>query len=486
MARQHGQTALERYRALGNAGGEVQTLWCLDDVLRVGGAAERQEAMRHARAALATVERLGHAYNLGRAYNYVALVAWAERNGAEASAMWQRALTASRAAGNVFLEPRILMNLGVTQEMLGERSAALKYYEESFAGYEALGLQQEAAWNRANAAAIRIQYGGDHREALRDLQNALAVFQKFGDKDFEAFARQSMSWYYRYAGDREAARRELTLASTIARERDLDTKVVQVAIDLARLDFDAGAYAAARDTLTPLTTRASATDRVHALIELGRTQSRLGRFEAAAAVLSRAETYAAQVNDVGSLPLLYFAQGELAYEAGRIADAVPFFVKSAAAWADDMPEAASVESRAYQGLIAGLRGQGPEGERALRTALQQAETMRRPLLAARCRLFLARLASARGRTAEALALVRDIPADLEPRLDPELQAQVQYSRGLFLRASGDAAAGTRDLESARAIVDGLIAALPEVDRAGVRQRPAIRLVTTGLSGPGNQ
>ena len=45
----------------------------------------------------------------------------------------------------------------------------------------------DAAQQQANSAALRIEYGDQPEEGLRDMQNALAVFEKLGDKNFEAF-----------------------------------------------------------------------------------------------------------------------------------------------------------------------------------------------------------------------------------------------------------------------------------------------------------
>ena len=65
----------------------------------------------------------GYPYGLSRAYNYLGVVALlAERNGREAAAHFERALAGARAVGNRFLEPRLLMNLGVSFELFGERA----------------------------------------------------------------------------------------------------------------------------------------------------------------------------------------------------------------------------------------------------------------------------------------------------------------------------------------------------------------------------
>ena len=73
-----------------------------------------------------------------------------------------------------------------------------------------------SAWRRAaRRAAAGQQCGPADRvwrraaQALRDMQNALAVFQKLGDRNFEAFCLQLIAVYYRQAGRHADAEREL-------------------------------------------------------------------------------------------------------------------------------------------------------------------------------------------------------------------------------------------------------------------------------------
>ena len=69
---------------------------------------------------------------------------------------WERALAGARATGNRLLTPRVLNNLGVAYQALGDRARAVKSYRQSYALNEELGDQQEAARTRANAGAILI------------------------------------------------------------------------------------------------------------------------------------------------------------------------------------------------------------------------------------------------------------------------------------------------------------------------------------------
>ena len=475
VAQQRGEQALQAFRTLGNRGGEAQALWCLTDVLRAGNDGERREARRLAETALQIMESLRYPYGLTRANNYLGVVTLlAERNATEAVAYWGKTLDGARETGNRLIESRALMNLGVSNELLGRRKAALQYYRDSFTLCEGLRDQQTAAWNQVNAAAILIDFGGGPDEGLRDAQNALSVFQSIGDKHFEVFAHRMIASYYRHVGRAQDAARQLSLAESIADEGNLDEKRAQVQIDLARLRMDAGDYGAAEALLIGAQRYASGTDRAHARIELARALTRLGRFDAAAAALKDASNEIAQSKDVGSLPLLHAARGELSYESERFAEAREHFTQSAALWTEDLPEASSVEATAYAGLLDALAGRRVEGRKALVASLEQARTMRRRDLEARVRVFLARVDIASGgydEAVRALAVIKD--ADV---VGLELRGQVHYWRSRALAAQGDDSGARDELQRARDAVEALRTLVPESDRTRVLARPDIRLI----------
>ena len=215
----------------------------------------------------------------------------------------------------------------LTTEALGRRSTALDYYRQSARLSEALGSQQDAAWTQSNIATILIDYG-DPEEGLRVAQDALAVLEKLSDKNFEVLARRAVAMYYRHVGRYDDAVRELTRARDIARGRDLDERATQMTLELARVRFDMNDYLGARDMLLQVEQRASGLNRIHARAELARTRARLGDFDAARADLARAVDEIQGIGDVGSLPLLYAARGEVAFESGRLSDARSHFTPS--------------------------------------------------------------------------------------------------------------------------------------------------------------
>ena len=120
-AEEQGTASLSGYRALGNRGGEAQALLCRADRLRLGSDDNRNEARVDAENALKIFTDLGSSYNIARGYNYVALAAEVQGQGhpAEAAALWEQSLARAKEAGNVVLQPLVLMNLGAMYVRLG-------------------------------------------------------------------------------------------------------------------------------------------------------------------------------------------------------------------------------------------------------------------------------------------------------------------------------------------------------------------------------
>jgi tetratricopeptide (TPR) repeat protein len=473
-ARQHGERALSAYRALGARAGEAQAFWCLADVRRLGGPEERQQAREHAESALAIFQRLGYSYNLSRAYNYLALAVAGQGRMAEAVTQWDKALAAARDVTNEALQPLVLMNLGVAHNRLGNRSLAMDYYEQSSRGFEALGLEQRAAEIRANAAAIRIENGENPEQGLRDVQNALAVSRKLGNRNFEVLASQLTATYYRYGGRHAEAERELNRALNLARERDLDDDVASLTVDLARSGFDKGDYQSARTLLQMAIDGGAGTQ---AWIRLGQTHVRLGDFDAAQRNLAEAARELENGGDRELVPLLHQVKGELEYESGRAAQARAAFGEASTFWTATLPDPASVEARVYLGFLEALDGRPDRGQTQLRLVLDQARKMGRIALEARARLFLARIDIDLKQYDAALRTLDGIPPDDPARtIGQELRAQTHYWRSRALTGRGEEAGAQAELAAARSLLEQLRARLAEADRARFAARPEIRRI----------
>jgi len=475
-AKEEAQLARTQYTALGDRAGEAQALLCATDTLRSGSDPERQEAYALAQKAADIFKQLHATYNLPRAYYYLGMVAGMMGNPAQAITFNEQALKAAQAGDNIVLLPRVLNNLGVTHEAVGNWSRAVEYYQQGYKLNEALGDERTAARNRVNAGAIVIEYGGNLAEGVREVENALAVFRKIGDKNFEAFCLQLLGVYDRYAGRLAEADRRFNQALAIARERDLKDLVASLTMDLARVRFDIGDYARARDLLLQALGQGPWSKDVEARIRLALAYARLGDTNNATVHLNAVSGRVQRGTDPALFQLLKETAGEVAYEAGRLTEARTLFAESVNAGTGDLPNAGAVEARARLGLLDALAGAVDGGRAAIRASLNRSQTMGRFTLEARCRVYLARIDVTQGRFEDALQILRDIPADGDRALGPEVQSQVHFWRGRALAGVGNAEAARKEGDVARRLANDLRTSLPDAARRQFAARPDFRLI----------
>jgi tetratricopeptide (TPR) repeat protein len=475
-AQQRASRALMKFQRIGDRAGEAQTRLCVTDTLRVGNASQRAEATQNAEAALKTFQEAGLTYNVARGHHYVALAAEAEGKLTDAAHAWERALDGARKTGNRNLEAAALMDLGVVSEALGQRTVALKYYEQSSTLNQSLGEEREAARGQANAAELLIEHG-DPEAGLRDLQNALAVFRKIEDKNFEAFAARVTGVYLRNSGRHRDAERELNRASALARERDLADEIATATIELGRSRFDEAAYMEARELFDRVAQNSAPQFATEAKLRLARVDLRVGNLTTARNLRDAPGGPGTQ-SAAGVDSLWHQVMGELAYEEGRVDEARSHFSEAAAKWTDDLPDAESVEARAWLGWLDARTGKADSGRRGVLDAVTQADRMRRRGLGALGRLFLAHIDIAQRRFDEALVTLNAIPPDsADTTIGRELRARILSRRADALNAKGDRAAAQRDADEARRLLSQVRDSLPESFRQSFASRQDIRLAT---------
>jgi tetratricopeptide (TPR) repeat protein len=369
------------------------------------------------------------------------------------------------------------MDLGAINERLGNVSRALDYYQQSHSLYESLGNELGAAQNQADVGAILIEYAGKREEGLRDVRNSLEVFRKLGDKKFEAFGLKVIAAAYRYAGQHAEAEQELNRALALTKERNVDRDIAALTIDLARSKLELSDYVAAESLLTQAVGNGSGKDTPQARIHLALAYVRLGKFDAAQTALTQALVDVRARGHAGQLPQLYEAMGELALESGRARDARAHFQESAALWTDDLPDPASVEGKAYVGLLDGLEGQPGRGRIAVQSSLEQAGKMGLLSLEARCRVHMARIYVSERRFDEALSAVNAVSTDVEKAIGRELQAQLHYWRSRALAGGGgDRTRSDSERGIARQLMEDLRGSLPELYRDAFTLRPDVHLL----------
>jgi tetratricopeptide (TPR) repeat protein len=478
-AKEYAQKALDAYRATGARNGEGQALFCLADALRAGSNADREQARRYAESATEIFQSIAAPYNLARAYNYQALIAGMQNRRADAALLGEKALAIAKDAGNVVLQPLLLMNLGVTYEALGDRPRAADYYLQSSKLYEALGDQPRAAENQANRGALLIQFSATPEEGLRNVQNALAVARTLGNKTFEVLCLNMIASHYLNVGRHADAERTFNQALAVARERELQDAIfgtTAIHIKHASAKVLIGDYMGARDILSNvLRTSGTTNDDLEAVILMAQVDAHVGDFDAARAGVRRAAPRL-ESGERALTPLLHLVAGEVEYEAGRYQDARKWFTQAADLWNDDLPDVASVKARAYLGLLDALDGR-LQGRRALETSLAHAQKVGRLPLEAFCRVLLARIDIAERKFDDALRMLQPIPPDdAERTIGAELRAQVHYWQMQALTGRGDNAKAQVEVQAARRAIETLRSSLSTSYRTTFTNRPDIRRI----------
>jgi tetratricopeptide (TPR) repeat protein len=373
---------------------------CIADALRLGSDQERNEARAHAEAAVSRLQALDAQYHLARARYYVSMIAAMQADFGEAIAVGEQALTAARRTRNAVLEPLVLMNLGVANARMRKRAPALDYYRQSSRLFEALGDDLRAAQNYLNAGVLVIESGGNLEDGLRDVQNALAVVSLSGDKTFEISCRHAIATYYAHRGRPADAERELNRAIALALERRVQEILPSLAIDLAMSHADRKDFDRALARLAEAIGDGTGPDAARARIRRAEVLLRMGNIGAAGADLDQAEKDMAIRGNTALRPLLYLRRGELAYESARVDEARVAFDRASALWTDDLPDAASVEARAWSGLLDARSGKVKAGKAALETSLAHARIMGRLPLEERIEALVAQADGVRNQAAQ--------------------------------------------------------------------------------------
>ena len=149
------------------------------------------------------------------------------------------------------------------------------------------------------------------------------------------------------------------------------------------------------------------------------------------------------------------------------------FGEAARLWTDDLPDAASVESRARAGLLDALSGKAA-GRAAIEASLEQGQRMKRPSLEVLARVALAQLDVLRGQPQQATAILAPVRLDA---VGPELQAHVHHWRAAAAAAMGDDAAAEKERREVAQILALLRKSVPESLQPRFVLRPDVRALS---------
>jgi tetratricopeptide (TPR) repeat protein len=368
------------------------------------------------------------------------------------------------------------MNLATSYEALGQRVQALNYYQQSQDLYQQNGDDRRAAEQEAMVAGLLIDFGSNQAEALRRLNNARASFRTLGHMEGEVFTREAEAANNLHQGRHEEARQQLRAAISMAKERGLGRSVMSMTAKLADSYIETGEYQEARLRLEEAGGTGTAREDLEVAIALGRVHGRVGDFDDARERLSRTLASVETSGLMALVPSALTALGEVQYQSNRVSEARAYFEKAAALGTEDLPDAASVAAKCWIGLLEAEDSKVPKAGVSVETSIRKAADMGRLNVESHCRLAESRIHFSRQQYASAESLLRPIPIDGDPKVGPELAAQVHYWRGRTLSEQGNRDGAQLEVEKAQKLLRDLMASLPESLRNGFASRRDVRRV----------
>jgi tetratricopeptide (TPR) repeat protein len=470
MSEQHAQTALKKFRAIGNRGGEAQALLCYGDGLLQQGD-RMKEARQQIEGARDIFADLGNVYGSSRVYQYLGYLAGRERNYPAAVQAFGEALSRSRQLANRQIEGLVLMNLGVAHQSMGQITEALDYYRQSRAVYQAIGDQRRAAEQDVNLAKLEVNFGGDLDGALRRLANARAALHKLGYLDFEVNAIEAQAMGEMAAGRLGEALRLLREASSTATERQLKIKLTELKTIIANVELLQGNYDTAREAVEPLVESEATTS--EARVVLGRTYIRMGQFAAAKRHLEQAASDARRGAELPIAALAEVSLAELAYESGVTEDALAKYRGVATLDDRGAPNGMVVEASCRVAALDGREESGAR-ERQLLANIAKARKFGQLIVDAACSLDLARVQVQMHRYEAAIGTLRSIQSEKAANFGAETQALAHYWRGEALAGLGDRQQASVEHSRAKMLASEIQKKLPERFRQSYGSRASIR------------
>ncbi len=210
--------AIELARAIGDALGEAQGLYCLGRNLY--SQADYPAVFESQNVSLALFRSLGHVNGEARCCNLLGITHRQLADYGRALEMYEAALKGFRETGDLRWQARVISNIGNVEIQLGNFSAALELFDQALDIRREINDNEGAGFDLNNAAfgriqrALQLRSAGDQEgcqleaeDALRLLDRSLAIARQYGYKRLEAFCLQTMGEAYQ-----AMARPEIALA----------------------------------------------------------------------------------------------------------------------------------------------------------------------------------------------------------------------------------------------------------------------------------
>ena len=438
------QKALGLYRALFNREGEANASIYLGEVYRQKG--EYQQARGLAESAWNLCQRLKNEFGALRALKLLGDTLLSAGDLEQARHTYEQILSTSGEIRNNRLVAQTLMNIGVSYHQGGELTKAVEYYERSlqqarrYGEYRDWPMLRERAQALSNLGSILIEYGPDPEKGLKNVQEALAIFQSMGDTVWVANNQMLVGLYYMYAGQYDQAMNQLQLSLDSFRSIDAKRDTAQALYNLARCDFLQNQYERTLDSLgKALELSRAIQEPFHvAMVQilLGWTYSRLGETVQARSLLNQGIQTAQEKKYGELLPDAYNALGEVYRESGEPDRARQSFQQGAALWSEASVSESSSEALSNLGLLEAEQGNVERGLTCSRDAVGRARRLHHAHTLGQALTNLARVRLVRKEYATVNIILGELSAFDDHALGPELRAQVDFIKSRALEGLG--------------------------------------------------
>ncbi|MGH9531516.1 MAG: tetratricopeptide repeat protein, partial [Terriglobales bacterium] len=484
---EHGQRSLELCRAVGNREGTAEALLGLGEIHRLKG--EHAKALEMGQEALQLAQSLAYEPSILSAEKFLGDVLFSQGKYDEARRHYFSVLETSAEVRNNRLQARTLMNVGVTHWVQGDLVRAVEYFEKSLAQGRQYGEYRDApsvldrGQALTNLGAILIEYGPDPERGIRNVQEALSLFQSMGDVFWEALNRRHIGMHSLNTGSFQQANDSLQQARDQFEKVQSAHQVAQTTYRQAHAFFFQNRYQQARlaadDALARARDLKNPFQVSNVQILSGWIYLRLGDTGRARSLLEEG-LQAAQKNGYGELlPDAYAALGELYLELGDRGRARSYLQQAAALGKEPSVSESSIEARSTLGLLLVEQGAADRGLSECRSALERARILQHRHTVARTTLNLAQAYLVRDDAGRALEVMQELLSS-KAGLGGEFQARARSLQAQALENLGRKEQAIAARQQAR---DGLLHLAQELDASHRRSFSARRDIRAILEPP---
>jgi tetratricopeptide (TPR) repeat protein/predicted Ser/Thr protein kinase len=478
------QKALGLYRALANREGEASASIDLGEVYREKG--EYPQARELAQSAWSLCQTLKNEFGALRALKLQGDILASEGDLEQARRTYEQILSTSGEIRNNRLVAQTLMNIGVSYHLGGEVTKAAEYYERSlqqagrYGEYRDWPMRRDRAQALSNLGSILIEYGPDPEKGLKNVQEALVIFQSRGDTLWVANNQMLVGLYYMYAGQYDQAMNQLQFSLGSFRSIDAKRDTAQALYNLARCDFLQNQYERTLDSLgKALELSRAIQDPFHvAMVQilLGWTYSRLGETVQARSLLNQGIQTAQEKKYGELLPDAYNALGEVYRESGEPDRARKSFQQGAALWSEASVSESTSEALSNLGLLEAEQGNVERGLTCSRDAVGRARRFQHAHTLGQALTNLARVRLLRKEYATVNEILGELSAFDERALGPELRAQVSFIKSRALESLGKSKEAKASYHQAQQAIRTLQQSLSPDHRESFAKRRDVQLL----------